>query len=211
MPRVTAASPSLARAFKAAYAAKPTLLFDIDGVLSFLGENICAALNARFGATYAPADMRRYWSESWLPPDQGAWLSEQFQSPAFYATAAPDFRGIDALNRLYQQSYRVIIASDRPAAVAAGTLRWLRQYGVSYDGIRLEGPGSKEAVADAYGEGDALVVIDDDPGKWLLMPRPGVEVWSPRRPWTPNEVGLYNVRVFDNWSQTAVWLAETAA
>jgi len=191
--------PRLDRVFKAAYAAKPTLLFDIDGVLAFLAHTILTAVNARFGTSYAIDDMRRYWVESWLPPEQGDWLADRFDEPDFYATVAPDYRAVDALLQLYARVFRVVIATDRPASAADVTRAWLARYGVSFDELVVDGPGSKATVAARHDEDDPLIVFDDDPRKWLELPRPGVEVWSPRRVWTPNEAGLFNVTVFDSW------------
>jgi hypothetical protein len=67
--------------------------------------------------------------------------------------------------------------------------------------------GSKLALAAAYGAERPLIFLDDDPSlvKTLQLPRPGVEVWLLRTPYT-GEVDLGACRLFPEPTSTAsVW------
>jgi len=195
LPRV------FARAFR-----RPGLVVDIDGVLAFFAEAVATALNARFETAYDPARFTRYWLEDWLPPEQARWLTATFQEPAFYQALAPDLRGIDALRALAADGWTITVVSDRPASCAEVTRRWLARWQVPADRIVLEGPETKaRVVADATPE-RPLIVFDDDPRKQRELPRPGVAVWSPLRPWTPPASGRFNVRVFATWDEVRGWL-----
>src|SRR5579875_3827578 len=70
---------------------RPTLMFDIDGVLAFLTELAITALNARFGTELVVSDVPWYWIEDHLPPAQGRWLVDFFAQPITYANLAPDY------------------------------------------------------------------------------------------------------------------------
>lgn len=192
-----AAAPLL-RAFKAA-ALKPTIVCDVDGVLACLESAAIGGVNARFGTAYTLDSAKQYSFEGWLPPEQWAWLAVQFDTPAFYSTMAPDYRGIDALAKLYAAGYYVIIASDRPDAVTPATKQWLADAGVGYDEIH-DGKDIKAQIAGQYGPDAPMILIDDDPKKMLLA-RQGVEVWAPRFRWTPMDLGLPFTFVFVDWSE----------
>lgn len=180
---------------------RPTLLFDQDGVLAFLTESIMCALNSRFGTKYIASEMTTYWIEQVISTEQSKWLSDVFfHTPVTYANLAPDLSGIAALNALYRASYHTVLSSDRPVSARQVTDRWLERWRALYSEIYLHGRGSKDEYAKSYGRQKPLILFDDNPTKWLTVARPGVEVWSPSRPWTPANWKSYdNVWVFDSW------------
>ena len=195
----------LLAAFKAGFAegtmpVRPTVCVDVDGVLAFFIEAALAALNAEFGTEYRPDAMHHYWFESWLDdPAQVKWINEQFSRPIFYVNLAPDFGGIAALNALRRGGVPIRIVTDRPTETEDVTREWLERWRVPFDGIDI-GPGSKRRVARSASVEQPLVFIDDDPRKAAQLPRPGVELLMPRRPWTPKS-GVPNAIVFDTWSR----------
>jgi 5'(3')-deoxyribonucleotidase len=178
---------------------RPTLLVDIDGVLAFLTELAVTALNARFGTELVVSEVPFYWIEDHLPPDQGRWLVDLFEQPITYANLAPDYAGIAAVTALHDADYHVIVSSDRPPTARHITEQWLDKWRVPYDELVLKGPGGKESIASQHGPDDPLILFDDDPRKQLTVPRPGVELWSPQRPWTPRRVVPDGVWVFERW------------
>lgn len=185
---------------------------DIDGILGFLAEQIAAVLNARFGTSYTP-QFRQYWLESVLPPDQGRWLTAQFQLPSFYATVAPDLEGIRAVEAISAAGLPVVIVTDRPAHVRDMTVQWLAHWGVPYQDLWHDGPETKRRWAQWVAmRGETGVLLDDDPRKAQTIPviagnRIAVGCWLAVRPWTPGYLeGLPGVRLFRNWNQVLSWL-----
>lgn len=195
-------SVSLAAEFLA-IARRPIVVTDIDGVLAFLTEVICTALNARFDLDLSVAEMTTYRIEDLLPADQRAWLEAQFQRGSFYDDAPPDFHAIDALGAIRAAGLHTVVASDRaPDPTRVTTERWLKRWDVSYDELGLYGRGGKQRILAEYGPEHPAILIDDDPAKAVTIARPGVQVWSPRRPWTPIDCHTYpNYWVFDSWTQ----------
>jgi hypothetical protein len=186
----------------AAEAARPLVVCDIDNVLAFHAEAVCVAVNARFGASYLLARMTAYPIARLLPSEQAAWLSAHTARDPFLLNLAPDHAAISALGTVRDAGHRIVIASDRPAAVADTTTAWLDQYAVPRDGQVLQGPGSKRTALAASSPASPAVLIDDDPAKWLTIARPGVQVWCPARPWTPPGWRQYpHVRVFTDWAE----------
>lgn len=184
---------------------RPLVVCDIDNTLAFHAEAVCTALNARFGTNRTPASLT-----AWpfpLPPEEAAWLDRFTSRDAWAAGMAPDSRAIEALNAIHSAGCPVTIASDRNPLIADATRDWLDSWGVQRDGSVLEGPGSKRAALTGRGPESPGVLLDDDPRQWLLSARAGVEVWSPKRPWTPAGWESYrNVRVFTDWSEPLSWL-----
>lgn len=192
-------TPAPAEAFSAR-AARPVLISDIDGVLAFLTETITTALNAHFGTNVVVSQMHNYWIEQDLPSAQRAWLEHQFQRGVFYENCAPDYAAIAALGAMHLDGYHVIVSSDRPAHTRPETDRWLAEWRVPHDEVVINGPGSKKALVAAHGPEHPAVLFDDDPSKATTIARPGVEVWSPQRPWTPKDWKRYpNYWVFPDW------------
>lgn len=185
-----------------ARANRPTLLSDIDGVLCYLTEIIATALNSRFGLSLVAAQMTTYRIEDLVSREQGQWIVAQFQRGVFYANAVPDVVAIAALSAIRDSGIHVVITSDRPPQTTQiATRQWLARNAVPYDDLILRGRGGKEQILAAFGPARPAVLIDDDPAKWLLA-RDGVEVWSPRRAWTPSSWRQYpGVWVFDDWAE----------
>lgn len=194
----TAQAPSDAFAERAT---RPVLVSDIDGVLAFLTETIVTALNAHFGTSIVVSQMRDYWVEQDLPPSQRVWLEHQFQRGVFYENSAPDYSAIAALGAMHLDGYHVVVSSDRPAHTRPETDRWLANWRVAHDEAVINGPGSKKAVLAAHGPDNPAVLFDDDPSKATTIARPGVEVWSPMRPWTLKNWQRYpHYWVFPDWT-----------
>lgn len=186
----------------AAEAARPLVVCDIDNVLAFHAEAACTAVNARFGTSYLASRMLTYPIANQLEPEQRQWLATQSVRDPWILNLAPDRDALMALRKIHEARHRVVIASDRPPVVAKATARWLDSNAVLRDGQVLDGPGSKRTVLASSGQGVLAVLLDDDPAKWLTIARPGVEVWCPRRPWTPQGWRQYpNVRVFTDWAE----------
>jgi 5' nucleotidase, deoxy (Pyrimidine), cytosolic type C protein (NT5C) len=186
----------------AAEAGRPLVACDIDNVLAFHAEAVCTAVNARFGASYLASQMTAYPFSNLLETEQAKWLAAHITRGPWIANLAPDRAASAALGRIHDAGHRVLIASDRPPQSAEATASWLDANRVPRDGQILEGPGSKGRALAANGPASPAVLIDDDPSKWLTIARPGVEVWSPMRPWTPQSWRQYpNVRVFSDWSE----------
>lgn len=180
---------------------RPTIVCDIDGVLGFLTEAAVTALNAHFNLSLVVSDMTSYWIEDTLPPVQRQWLTAQFARGVFYSNVAPDYSAIAALDGLHAAGLHIIVSSDRPPATTAqATTAWLNKWRVPYDELRLEGRGGKVKILSAYGPSNPAVLIDDDPAKALTVVHPGVQVWSPERPWTPTNWQRYpGYWVFPSW------------
>lgn len=182
---------------------------DIDGVLGFLTESAVTALNSHFGLSIVVSDMHTYWIEDTLPADQRDWLNQQFTKGVFYANVAPDYSAIAALDAMHRDGLHIIVSSDRPAQTTRqATTEWLGKWRVPFDELRLEGRGGKRKVLSAYGPARPAILIDDDPAKALTIARPGVQVWSPTRPWTPANWQRYpNYWVFPSWDAALERLA----
>lgn len=181
-------------------ATRPTLMFDIDGILGFLTETTVTALNAHFGSGLVVSDMDDYWLEDTLPAEQGDWLEQLFAEPVTYANVAPDYAGISAVQAVHQAGYETVVSSDRPPAARAATEAWLEKWRVPYDDLVLDGKGGKLAVARQHGPDDPLILFDDDPRKMDTIPAAGVELWTPERPWTPDPPYPDGVWVFPQWA-----------
>ncbi len=190
---------------------RPELLVDIDGVLGFLTETTVTALNAHFQLDLVVSEMRDYWLEAVLPEDQSEWLVAQYQRGVTYANVAPDYSAIAALGAASRAGYWIIVSSDRPPATAgAVTAAWLEKWRVPHDRIELRGKGGKLAIAESYGLERPLILIDDDPRKMETVARPGVEVWAPQRPWTPEPPLPPHCWVFERWADALSRLGVTS-
>jgi hypothetical protein len=186
----------------AAEATRPLVVCDIDNVLAYQAEAVCTAVNARFGTSYLVERMTTYPVANLLEPEQRQWLVAASVRDPWILNMAPDREAIAALNTIRRSGHRIVIASDRPAQCAAATVRWLDAHQVPRDDQILNGPGSKQRALAACGPATPGILADDDPSKWLTIARPGVEVWCPRRPWTPQQWRQYpNVRVFTVWAE----------
>ena len=181
---------------------RPLVVSDIDNVLAFHAEAVCTALNARFGTNRTPSSLTAYPFGTFLGPEAAAFLDRLCARDSWAAGMAPDFKAVAAVNAIHAAGCPVTVASDRNPLIADATRDWLDSWGVQRDGSVLEGPGSKRAALASCGPGSPGILVDDDPRQWLLTARAGVEVWSPRRPWTPAGWASYRgVWVFDSWTE----------
>lgn len=192
----------------AAEAGRPLVVCDIDNTLAYQAQAECTAVNARFGTSYLVSAMTSFPTSNLFDAEQRAWLSGIKHRDPWIMNLAPYGEAIAALGVIRGSGHRVVVSSDRHAAEAAATGRWLDAHAVPRDAQALDGPGSKRAVLAANGPGNPGLLIDDAPEKWLTIARPGVEVWCPRRAWTPLSWRAYpNVHVFDDWAEVLARLA----
>lgn len=181
---------------------RPDIVCDIDGVLAFFMEVAITAVNAHFGAAWRVVDVKSYWVEDWLPKEQGEWLVQQFADPNFYLNIPPDYAAIAALQQLEEDGYHIIIASDRPPEAKGITEDWLKLYRIPAAEVVLEGRGTKRGIAAKHGPDNPMVLIDDDPRKAIQIPGPGVQLFIPRRFWTPAGIDSEpGVMIFDTWDE----------
>ena len=165
--------------------AKPALFCDIDGVLAFQPEGDIIAVNARFGTAWLISDATTYPFRSMLPDRQAAWLRANW--PVIAANLAPDTRAIRVLAKAVKAGYTVTVCTERGAALADLTRAWLAYWQVPGAAqAQVVEPGGKKALLAEYGKGSPAVLIDDSPFNEQLA-RPGVQVWAPQRPWTPQD------------------------
>lgn len=196
----------------AAEAARPLVVCDIDNVLAYQAEAACTAVNSRFGTSYLTSMMATYPVANLFEAEQRQWFNAQAARGPWILNLAPDREAVGMLGRIRGGGNRVVISSDRPPAAANATVKWLDAYAVPRDGQVLDGPGSKRAALAVSGPTSPAVLIDDAPDKWLTIARAGVEVWCPRRPWTPATWRQYpNVRVFTDWAEVLGRLGLTSS
>jgi hypothetical protein len=199
-----------AAALFTAAASRPTVVSDLDGVLAFTTEAALTAVNARFGLNLLVDEQVTYSLAQRLNREQGMWLTGLFSRSTFLANLAPDGHALDALDAMHAAGIEVLLCTERPPSTKTATAAWLSTWDVSHDDLLMPGPGGKPAALAAYGPANPAVLIDDDPSKWLTVARPGLPVWTPRRPWTPTTSAAYaNVWVFDSWDQVLSRLLST--
>lgn len=175
----------------------PALWFDVDGVLAFQPEGSILSVNARFGAAHLVAEATTYpWAVA-LPIAQQAWLAANM--PIICANLAPDTKAIGLAGKARKAGYPVGIATERGQALTGVTKAWLDYWKVPYDTLFVTDPGGKAALIAARGNTD-VILIDDDPAKEKLA-GPGVRVWVPPRPWTPDGDPPGGVWRFTGWRQ----------
>jgi hypothetical protein len=185
-------------------------VWDVDGILSFTSEALVVALNARFGSTYSvmtqdffPGTLRI----DRLPDVHGSWIAGEMLTPGFAMSYAPDFRAIDCLRDASEAGFDCVIATERAPALAAATEAWLHDWGAPPVTVHALGHGNKPAfMAENYGEGRPAILIDDNPVTWMTIARPGVQVWSPERPYTLSARPRDHVRLYASYPVTRYWL-----
>lgn len=192
----------------AAEAARPLVVCDIDNTLAYQAEAECHAVNARFGASHLVSAMVSFPTSNLFTAEQRAWLHGQKHRDPWIMNLAPYGEAIAALGVIRGSGYRVVVSSDRHPDEAPATVRWLDAHAVPRDAQLLDGPASKRQLLAACSPAGPGVLVDDSPEKWLTIARPGVEVWCPRRAWTPVSWRAYpNVHVFDDWAEVLARLA----
>ena len=191
----------------AAAASVPLIVCDVDNVLAYHAEAVCTALNARFGTNRTVASLMSYPFATLLHPDEAQWLARFSSQDQWALNLAPDKDAIRAVAAIGGNGNKVVISSDRPAVIATASKAWLGKHGVPDYSMRFDGPGSKRAALAGCSPNAPGILIDDDPRQWLTAARAGVQVWTPKRPWTPDGWQHYpNVRVFTSWDEPLRWL-----
>jgi hypothetical protein len=181
--------------------AKPALFCDIDGVLSFQPEGLILAVNARFAETYLLADTRTYPFYDTLPRPQQQWA--EANRTVIAANLAPDTRAIRVLAKAAKAGIGVTVCTERPPEMAGLTRAWLAYWQVpGAADAQVVGPGGKEALLASYDEDNPALLVDDAPKNEGLA-RPGVEVWVPPRPWTPQGKPPAGVTRFSDWREVS--------
>lgn len=201
-------APSAFAAYQKAAAPLPALICDTDDTVCFEAETVCSVLNAQFGLTLDATRLGSNYHPLVLPKGKhmNKWLRQWRQDPNSYINRAPDYEAFDALNALRGDGWHLTMASDRPAAALAITTNWYDTWGLGYDAVAVNGDGTKAALVAGHGPDNPCILIDDDQRNLLSLPRPGVQVWSPRRPWTPASVppGAW---VFESWTNLMARIA----
>lgn len=184
---------------------RPTLFVDIDNTLADMTSAVCIALNVAFDAKYVGDQMTEYAWSAFLPTEQAAWITDQLRKPMIFTNMSPIISGVHTVQKAHAAGYTVNVVTDRPESVSGATIGWLAQHKVPYDHIGFRAPGGKGYyLVDANADNPA-VLIDDNPLYSKTLPRDGVEVWSPRMPYTPTGM-LTGARVFDDWHEVRTWL-----
>ncbi|MFJ5532484.1 hypothetical protein [Streptomyces sp. NPDC093261] len=187
---------------------RPALVCDIDGILAFAAEAIATALNARYGAHYR-AETMPYQIQDVIPDVQGVWLRAEYGRGDLYANMAPNLDAIRTVGAAHDAGWTVIITTARDPALVDVTTAWLDRWHVKRDALNLVGRGNKPAwMASHFGPSRPALLLDDQPAYQLSIARPGIEVWTPRLPYTPPHPRPH-VRVFDDWPQIAAALGVT--
>jgi len=194
----------------AAQPARPTLIWDVDGILAFTAEALCAVLNARYYTAYKALTQTFFPGKlvpAMLPADQAAWLINQMTGFTLAGNMAPDWHAADTMTAAVTAGYPVRIVTERPVPHGPLTLQWLQDWGVSpVPQVTAVGAGNKPAWLTArYGPGNPAVLIDDNPVTRLTVASPGIEVWLPARPYVPTTGRAYT-RVFAGWQEARGWL-----
>lgn len=181
----------------------PHLFCDIDGVLAFQPEGSMLAVNARFGTSYLVPEATSYpWADT-LPARQQRWV--QANKAVIAANLAPDTMAVHVLQRAVSEGLSVTVCTERDESLTALTRAWCSFWGVPGDGPEVVGPGGKAALLEPYGPDSPAVLVDDDPAKEAYA-RPGVQVWVPPRPWTPQRNAPGGVWRFPDWHAVKVKL-----
>lgn len=183
----------------------PLIVSDIDNTLARLAEVEISIINTVFAEQYKMSQWTSY--NGPFTPEESLWLDTRRENPTFFTNLPPDTEAINALQILANEGYPIAVGSNRPAQIGSVSSRWLDDHNVPRDKELFAGSSSKQQLLAGNGVSLPGILFDDSPLQWLLIPRPGIEVWSPRRPWTPENVWQYSgVRVFDSWSEPLSWL-----
>lgn len=183
---------------------RPTLFVDMDNVLCDLTSAVSVAINSAFGTSYVGSDFTEYSWDGVLNPQVVPFLHGVLVNPYLYLNVSPIQMAVNTVKRAHAAGYTVKIVTDRTPDVADATREWLARYEVPYDtlGMKLKF-GTKLTYLEGYGPDKPAVLIDDNPTYLRLAPRPGVQAWTPRYPYTPD---LPSIRVFEDWHEVKRWL-----
>lgn len=178
----------------------PRLYVDIDGTLAFQPEGSIIAVNAKFGTRHLIPEATTYPWVAGLPKDQRDW--QHGQQPILDANLAPDTLAVDVLRRAAKHGYPVTVCTEREPSLGDITRAWVAYWRIPCDQVAVVGPGGKKALMEPHGEDSPAVLIDDAPANEQLA-RPGVSVWVPARPWTPQDKPAGRVWRFSGWNAAA--------
>jgi hypothetical protein len=185
-------------------ASLPHLFCDIDGVLAFQPEGSMLAVNARFGTSYLVPEATSYPWVATLPDRQQRWA--RANRAVIAANLAPDTLAVHVLQRAVSEGLSVTVCTERDESLTALTRAWCAYWGVpGADEVQVVGPGGKAGILEPCGPDDPAVLIDDAPRNEDLA-RPGVRVWVPPRPWTPQGDAPAGVWRFPDWHAVKVKL-----
>lgn len=179
----------------------PALFFDIDGTIAFETSANVVAVNARFDTAYLTVEEDAYPFVGSLPGEQAGWLREQRASGIVAANLAPDTKALAVARRAREHGYNVAVCTERPPALEELTRVWLESVDAPVDRLFVVGPGGKEDLLAQYGPDDPVILVDDSPVNAQLIPRPGVQVWQPARPY--NAAPPDGVWRFRHWHEVA--------
>jgi uncharacterized HAD superfamily protein len=183
----------------------PHLYCDVDGVLAFQPEGSIIAVNARYNTTYLVPEATTYPFWKTLTEEQQDW--QRKTQPIVDANLAPDTIAVDVLRRAVTHGYPLTVCTERdPAMLATITKAWVAFWDIPADNVAVVGPGGKVALLEAHDADNPAILIDDDPGKEDTIPRAGVSLWVPCRPWTPQDDPPDGVWRFGDWGQAALAL-----
>jgi hypothetical protein len=161
------------------------------------------AVNARFGTAYLVPEATSYPWVATLPDRQQRWV--RANQAVIAANLAPDTLAVHVLQMAVKGGLPVTVCTERPEALADLTRAWCSFWGVPGDGPEVVGPDGKGPLLEQYGPGSPAVLIDDAPKNEALA-RPGVQVWVPPRPWTPQGDAPVGVWRFPDWHAVKVKL-----
>lgn len=179
---------------------RPTVIFDIDGVLANFCSAACEAVNGAFGTSYTPMV---WWSyRGPFSADEHAWLvDERFVDGAFWMAESPHYDAIGAAHDLAVAGYRLVVSSEAPAETKAARVAWIEHYQVPHNELYFIGSGGKAALCAMHSPTNPAILIDDNPDRWTDCAGDGVEVLCPRTSYTPDSAPPPHVTIFDRFSE----------
>lgn len=175
------------------------VISDIDNTLCRYSEAMLTIANIELGTSFTFSQWTTYEPKFGQDFKQ---LSEQIrENKTFWRALPPDTAAIEMLNKLSDDGFTVVIGSNRPPELADVTIQWLDTYGVKRAGQVLEGPSSKPSLIGS----EPTILLDDNPAFWVQLQRPNLQIFSPRKPYTP-EITFTNVRIYDSPTQVLEWM-----
>lgn len=170
------------------FARRPTLVFDIDGVLAFDQETWAAAVLGAFGDV-PPDFMAVYEPDTTLPPWQAGWLRAQHTQPDVHEIMCPDWHGADTLDHARAAGFGVIVVSERDPRLHATSQAWLSAWGINPGALFTVGHGNKPDFMRRFTPASPAILIDNNPATILTIASPHTPVWLPARPYVPDVPG----------------------
>lgn len=179
--------------------ARVVISVDIDNTLAFFTQHLLAVVNAESDSNYDIKDQKNP-GMGFLKGKDLSYAIEQHSNPAFFATMAPDYAAIAAVQAIKDAGYYVIIASSRGKEVKDATVEWLNQWGVPYNEVMV-GHHAKSKVSASHSPYNPCMFIDDNPHILDNVNSPGTIVRLLHRPYTGVIKYTDNIKVVDTWQQ----------